>query len=236
MTKCLRRISEIGRISLLLSAHAGFAAAQTAPAPAPVEQRASTRPTAVAPAQADEPNVLPPPPPGYEYVLAPTVPAEPQEDVSNRLKDVDARLSALRAERRQRSLAGPIAMMASGYGVSLIAGLVALSTFASAEDIQHDDYWGDNRRDYDINDDGDVDRDDEKIYRRLARGFGVLSLVSLGVGVGGGVLFASRARDRGRSLPEIRSLQQERWELRKQLEYSANPTRGGMQLSLSARF
>jgi len=225
------------------------AAPPPAPAPAPEAPPAATpapapAPAAVAPAApypagpGSPPEItgpeapLPPPPPGYMYMPVPPG-YERHKARELELERINTRLYALEAERSHYSIAGPIAMMATGYGTALLFGLVAGSSFAGAEAIQHKDAWDD---DYDFNDDGYITKADERAARRTARVSTVVASIGLGVGVGGTVLFAKRMAKRRVYAPEIRDLKLQRRNLVRSLRYGANVGSGQLQLSLSGRF
>lgn len=124
-------------------------------------------------------------------------------------------------------------MMAGGYASALLFGLVAVSSFAAAEAIQHEDDWD---RDNDWNDDGVITKSDERDARTSARVATVLSAVGLGVGVGGTVWFSKRMAKRRVGAPELHDLKLQRRQLLRGLRYSANGGPDGMRLTLSGRF
>lgn len=220
-------------------AHPAGAITTTQAPPTTGESASQSAPPAAARAPSASP-LLEPPPASPLYAAPTELPSERSQELTTQLQAVDDRLFTIERGRREPRIAGPIVMMASGYGVAFVSGLVALASFTSAEDIEHGNYgtysnhhhW----RSYDINDDGVVDHRDERQYRRIARGLSALSLVSLGVGIGGTVLFTNRMQERRREPPELRALRKQRRELLRQLEYGANLTRGGTQLSLKVRF
>jgi hypothetical protein len=162
--------------------------------------------------------------------------AEQRLTISSELGDVESRLAHLEYEQRDGRIAGPIAMVASGYGTALVALGVALVSFASAKDVQRWDAGDDWSDHLDSNDDGSIDADDELAFRRIARGFGVLSAIGAGVGIAGSFFLAKRMRVRRMQAPELRGLQRRRYELRRQLEYGANASARGLGVSLSGRF
>jgi hypothetical protein len=226
-----------------------------APAPAPqpavlvpVESApAEPAPVMVAPAVAPEaqaqgitaPTTLPPPPPGYVYaqvVGAPPLPAptERREQIYGELQRVDGRLRELGAERHRVGLGGPIALMAGGYGVALVSGLVALVSLATAETIEHQDWWDEN--DADFNNDGTVNHHDERAARNTARAFTGLAVVGLGMGIGGTVWFSKRMSERRAHSPEIHDLKERRRDLRRELRYGAMIAPDHAELTLRTKF
>jgi hypothetical protein len=221
---------------------------QAAPAPAPAPVLAPPAPAApsaaplpaapsAAPAVAP-PTALPPPPPGYVYAPAPGAPPvrfDPvrRSEIYGELNQVDGRLRELGHERRKVSLAGPIALMAGGYGLALISSFVALASLATAETIEHRD-WGD-EEDADWNDDGAINRRDERGARNAARVFAGLAAVGVGTGIGGSVWFAKRMNERRLHSPEIRDLKERRRDLRRELRYGAmlSPERAELTVATS---
>ncbi len=121
------------------------------------------------------------------------------------------------------------------FGTAVIGSAATIATFTFAESIQHRDpeeRWHDH---LDVNDDGTIDRDDERTFRMIARSFAVVSAVGTAVGIVGSVLLAGSLRPRANA-PELRDLKMRRRELRRQLEYGGSPTPGGFTWSLRGRF
>ena len=192
-------------------------------------------PTAPQPAQANPPTVLPAPPPGYVYAPAPGAPPvafDPQrrQQIYGELERVDNRLKELGAERHKVSITGPIVLMATGYGFALLSSFVALASWATAESIEHDDYW--DYDDADFNNDGRVNHHDEHAARTTARVFTGLAAVGLATGIGGTMWFSKRLAARRLHAPEIHELKERRHDLRRELQYGAMlaPDRAGLTL------
>jgi len=164
-----------------------------------------------------------PAPPGYERRHAREA----------ELERINARIYALTAERNQHRIGGPIAMMAGGYGSALLFGLIAVSSFAAAEAIQHEDAWD---RDNDWNDDGVITKSDERDARTSARVATALAAVGLGVGIGGTVWFSKRMAKRRVGAPELHDLKLQRRQILRGLRYSANGGPDSMQFTLRGRF
>jgi hypothetical protein len=215
----------------------------------PVEgaPQAEAAPAVMAPAVASAgpgqvitaPTTLPPPPPGYVYaqvVGAPPAPAaaERREQIYGELQRVDGRLRELGAQRHKVGIGGPIALMASGYGVALVSGLVALVSLATAETIEHQDWWDEDHADF--NNDGTVNHHDERAARNTARAFTGLAVVGLGMGIGGTVWFSKRMSERRAHGPEIHSLKERRRDLRRELRYGAMIAPDHAELTLRTRF
>ena len=197
--------------------------------------------TAPDPAQVQvaAPAALPPPPPGYVYARvadAPPLPpvAERREQIYGELQRVDGRLRELGAQRHKVSLGGPIAMMAIGYGATLVSSLVALASLGTAEAIEHEDWWDEN--DADFNDDGTINHRDERAARNTARAFAGVAVMSLGLGIGGTVWFSKRMSERRTNAPEIHDLKERRRDLRRELRYGAMIAPDHAQLTLRTQF
>lgn len=213
------------------------AAPATAATPEGSAQDASPQ---AAPAEGDAaPEAAPLPPPGYAYESAPpgtypTFDPARRNQIYGELNLVDERLRELQLERSRVSLGGPIAMLATGYGIALVSAAVALASFATAEAIENDDWW--DRDEADWNDDGWIDEDDERAARNTARVFTGLAAVGLGVGIGGTVLLSKRLAERRVHAPEIHDLKERRRDLRRELRYGANLAPDSATVSVSGRF
>jgi hypothetical protein len=161
---------------------------------------------------------------------------------SAELQAVNLRIAALKQERGQYGIGGPIAMTAAGFGIALIFGSVSLVEWAVAEDIQHGDcgYYVDRDYDYDsacdVNDDGRIDGDDEDKARMLSRTFGALTGIAGGVGIWGAVLLGKRLSERRIYAPELKALSTRRKQLLQQLKYGGYMQHGGLLLSVGGRF
>lgn len=199
-----------------------MAPAQPAPAPAPY---------------------APPPVQAYPYAQ-PAYPYPPPVDPAQRhavlgeLANVDAQIASVQAARARHGLGGPIAMMATGYGTALVLSIVSLVQWSIAEDIEHQRFFDSeyDYDDYDLNDDGVINNEDEDRARRGARTLGMLSIVGIGVGVGGSVFLARRLAARRKFNPELEGLRTRRLQLLRHLQYGGALGANGMQLSLSGRF
>jgi hypothetical protein len=223
-----------------------------APAAAPAPAPAQAEPPVAAPLPAPEGAPLEPapeyqlappgaePPPAYGYGYPPPSYYDPhyaarRHVLYSELNQVDGRLREIRSERP--SVVGPIAMMASGYGVALFSSVIALGSFVAAEAIEHDDFddW-DDVDDADINGDDEIDADDERAARNTARVFTGFAALGLGVGIGGTVLFAKRMQERKVHKPEVHDLKMRRKEIRRELKYGANVTPAQAQVTVGGRF
>jgi hypothetical protein len=169
-------------------------------------------------------------------VGAPAVRFDPQrrQEIYGELERVDDRLKVLGAERHKVSIAGPIVLMATGYGVALISSFVALASWATAESIEHDDYWDYDHADF--NNDGRINHHDEHGARNTARVFTGLAAVGLGMGIGGSMWFGKRMSERRRHAPEIHELKERRHDLRRELQYGAMLAPDRAQLTLRTQF
>lgn len=198
--------------------------------------------------QTAQPQGEAPPPPapvaggypyGYGYGYAPA-PVDPRRDKTlSELQQVDVRIASVRKQQKQYSIAGPLAMTATGYGFAAIAGLVAVFSWVNAEDIQSGDcpysYRRNNR--CDIDDDGVIDKHDERDARILARTFGAISALGAGVGIAGTVLLMKRLAKRRQYGPELDELGTRRGQLLHELRYGGGYSQnGGLQLNVSGRF
>jgi hypothetical protein len=207
-------------------------AAQPAPAPIVPAQPAPAAPYGAPPAQA-----YPYAQPAYPYYPPPADTAE-RRAVLGELANVDAQIASVQAARNRHGLGGPITMMATGFGSSIVFSIVSLVQWSIAEDIQQQTFFSSeyDYDDYDLNDDGVINGEDEDRARRGARTVGVLSILGLGVGVGGSVFLAKRLAARRKFDPELEGLRARRIQLLRHLQYGGMLGRGGMQLSLSGKF
>lgn len=155
-------------------------------------------------------------------------------EVKEKLSDLDVKLEHLDRQREERgTLTGPISMLATGYTTGLAALAVSIGSFVMAEQVK--DSKGFKNR-LDINNDNRLDGDDETSFRTISRTLGALSAVGFGVGIAGSVFLAKRLKERRAYDPEVRRLQNERRELRRELNYSMAPTIGGVAVGLNGRF
>lgn len=172
-----------------------------------------------------------------EAALSPAAVAQAERrQIIDELAGVETQLEMVDQQRHDGSIAGPVAMLASGYTTGIIALGVSLASFAMAEQVQKRDPNDQSGGRLDINNDGSVDGDDEATYRRVARGLGIASAVGFAVGIAGNVILAKRMRERREHDPEIRQLQRRRRELRRELDYGGSASATGLSLSLGARF
>jgi hypothetical protein len=166
------------------------------------------------------------------------VPDPRQVALSSELERVDSRLGLLQSERAQHPIAGPVVMMAVGYGTALVSSVFAIAAFAAAEDIEHRRFreydW--DYDDYDFDDNGVVNRQDERSARNFARVMTGFAGVGLGFGVAGSVLLAKRNRERNVHKREIVELKQRRRELVRSLRYGAQLNSERLDLAVSGRF
>jgi hypothetical protein len=227
-------------LSLLGALHGSLAAAQQAPQPAPQSVApappAQPAPAAVPYAAPPPAQVYPYPPPAYAY--PPPVDLAERRAVLGELANVDAQIASVQAARARHGLGGPITMIATGYGSALIFSIVALVQRAIAEDIDHQRFFDSeyDYEDYDLNNDGVINQADEDRARRGARTLGALSLVALGVGIGGNVFLARRMAARRKFNPELDSLRARRLQLLRHLQYGGMLGANRMELNLSGRF
>jgi hypothetical protein len=158
--------------------------------------------------------------------------------VLGELASVDARIASVAAARARHGLGGPIAMTASGCGTALVFSTVALIQWSIANDIEDGRFYEDgyDRDNYDLNGDGFIDEHDERRARRGARTLGALSILGLGVGVGGSVFLARRMAARRKFSPELDSLRARRGELLHHLQYGGALSRDALRFTLSGRF
>jgi hypothetical protein len=181
-------------------------------------------------------QVYPYPPPAYVY--PPPVDLAERRAVLGELANVDARIAGVQAARARYGLGGPITMIATGYGSALIFSIVALVQRNIADDIDQQSFFDSeyDYDDYDLNNDGVINGEDEDRARRGARTLGVLSLLGVGVGIGGNVLLARRMAARRKFDPELEGLRARRLQLLRHLQYGGALGSGGMQLNLTGRF
>jgi hypothetical protein len=188
---------------------------------------------------------LPAPPPGYFYLpvphnqlqvpqtQGPTLDHRQRDQLYEELNQVNLRIDHLK--RQRISVGGPIALMVIGYTTTLIASSVALGFLSSAEDIENGYAWDDDRN-LDLNDDGFVDATDEQRFRRAARISAIVAGAGLGFGLLNTIRLASRVGDRRKQRAELRALEGQRGNLRRQLDFGAAGWSNGMQLQLNGRF
>jgi hypothetical protein len=190
------------------------------------------------------PVTLPPLPPGYSYVpaplpplpnaqLAPSLDGPSRNQVYERLHALDNRIAALQAERI--GVGGPIFAMVLGYGTMAIAGIVGLTAAENAREIK-DNYY-DGRGYYDVsldfNDDGDVDRGDRNNWVKTSRVGAGLSGAGLLIGLLGTAGLRNAVDARRTKAQELKKLQAQHAELRRQLDYG--PSVGPNQYGFSVR-
>lgn len=155
-------------------------------------------------------------------------------EVKEKLSDLDVKLEHLDRQREERgTLTGPISMLTAGYTTGIAALAVSLGAFVMAEQVK--DSKGFKNR-LDINNDNQLDGDDERSFRTISRTVGALSAVGFGVGIAGSIFLAKRLKERRAYDPEVRRLQNERRELRRELNYSLAPTSTGVSFGLNGRF
>lgn len=188
---------------------------------------------------------LPAPPPGYFYLpvphgqltlpqnQGPTLDHARRDQLYEELNQVNLRIDHLK--RQRISVGGPIALMIIGYTTTLVASSVALGFLSSAEDIENGYAWDDDQ-DLDLNDDGFVNATDEQRFRRAARISAIVAGAGLGFGLLNTIRLASRVGDRRKQRAELRALEGQRGNLRRQLDFGAAGWSNGMQLQMSGRF
>jgi hypothetical protein len=195
----------------------------------------------VAQAQPAPTYVLPPPPNGYMYMPVPlqqapvpSVSLNPP-DVARRdqiyaeLQQTEMRLAQLKQDKI--SVGGPVTMLVLGFGTTVVAGLIGLGNFASAERIQHEDYDAYyDQGELDKNDDGKINGHDAHEFRENARIAGAIAAGGLLIGIIGAVRLSTKREERRKRAFEIRSLSHQRETLRTQLGLSpaAGPGYAGM--------
>jgi hypothetical protein len=157
-----------------------------------------------------------------------------QLQVKEQLSSVDARLEHVSQQREERGqVVGPISMLAAGYTTGLAALSISLATFAGAQQVKKTDGYKNN---LDINSDDQVNGEDETTFRNLSRAMGAVSAVGFGVGIAGSIFLAKRLKERRELDPEARKLQNQRRDLRRELNYSGNVSGSGLTLGLTGRF
>jgi hypothetical protein len=150
-------------------------------------------------------------------------------ELGEELADIDTRLDALRAERSHHPIGGPIAMMAAGFGGAALFGIAGVAMWSASEAIERG--IADEDEDYE-----DLTQRDADQLRTAARVSAVLSVLTLGVGIGGSVLFARRLDERRAFAPEMRALRLRRRAIQRELRYGVQAGPDAMGLSLSGRF
>lgn len=213
----------------------------TAP-PAQYAQPSYAPPTYVTPQQPV--YTLPPLPPGYTYVPAPTTGANQsalspgdiarREQLYRELYKVESRLDQL--QREQIHTGGPITMMIIGYGATLIATGVALSAYDYAEQVERDGDgdWYDSE--LDANDDGEIDARDENRFRKTARISAAVAAGTLTLGILSTARLVKRVNARRAQRVEMNDLAQQRQNLRQQLDYGAAMLPGQASFTLRGKF
>lgn len=241
----MRELLAVGTLILLCGA-SGVQAQAPAPPAGSAEQVVPASPEGEAPLPYAPPTApyaqplvpQPVPPPGYGQPRL----QDPRQlaAISAELAVVDAQLAELQHARAQHGIAGPITMMAAGYGLGGLFGLVGLIQWSSAEEIESGDilaYDGvDYESNYDLNNDGVVDERDEHRARRGARIMGGLSLIGVGVGVAGTILLVRRLAKRRELKPDVERLRGRRLELFRALQYGGGFSQNGLQLTLGGVF
>lgn len=160
---------------------------------------------------------------------------EEKREAADKMAAIDARYEQMTAERSERSkLTMPITLMSAGYAMATAGLTGALVSFVKANSVNK--YDGDFESGLDFNNDDVINGADEDGYRRLARTAGAISAVGFGFGIWGSVMLAKRLKAHSEYEPELRRLQNERKQLRRQLDYSANASGKALTLSVSGRF
>ncbi len=158
-----------------------------------------------------------------------------RDDLYDQLQETETRLNLL--EHKKLSVRGPITFMVLGYGGALISGLVALSAFSAAEDIENqqwDQYGSD--VDYDFTGNGKVNHADERGFRNMAYGFTAAAAVCLFVGLTSTIRLFSRLSTRKEVHAERASLEGKRARLRQQLDYGIGGTQQQMQFAVRGQY
>lgn len=159
---------------------------------------------------------------------------EEQLEIKEKLTSIDERLEHLDRQREERGrITGPVSMLTTGYTTGLAAMAVSLGAFYAAERVADTEGY---KSRLDINDDNELDGDDENSFRTIARTMGALSAVGFGIGIAGSVFLAKRLKERRELDPDVRRLQHERRELRRELNYTLGPVKHGVALGLTGRF
>jgi hypothetical protein len=155
-------------------------------------------------------------------------------EVKEQLSTVDAQLEHLGQQREERGqVTGPISMVAAGYTTGVAGLATSIAAFVMAQQIKHGHSINNG---LDINNDHQLDGDDENAYRNISRTMGAVSAVGFAVGVAGSVFLAKRLKERRELDPEVKRLQNQRRELRRELSYSANASGTGLSFGLNGRF
>ena len=210
--------------------------ADTAGVPAPAERTTTVTTPGTLPATMDTESaaaveLAPAAAKGEERPLAP----KEKREVTDKLAEIDARYDQMNQERSERSrLTVPISLMSAGYATATAALTGAMVGFVKANSVSNYDGEFETRLDFDNND--IINGDDEEGYRRLARTAGLISAVGYGFGIWGTVMLVKRLKERSDYEPELLRMQQERKQLRRQLDYSANATGKALTLTVSGRF
>ena len=159
---------------------------------------------------------------------------EEKLEIKEKLTSIDERLEHLDRQREERGrITGPVSMLTAGYTTGLAALAVSLGAFYGAERVADTEGY---KRRLDINDDNQLDADDENSFRTIARTMGALSAVGFGVGIAGSIFLAKRLKERRELDPDVRRLQNERRELRRELNYTLGPVKNGVALGMTGRF
>jgi hypothetical protein len=175
------------------------------------------------------------------YVLVPIAQQAPaatgagRDELYDDLHRTETRLDAL--EDEPVSLGGPITFMILGYGGTLIASAVALSSYSAAEDIKHA-RWSDQNSgfDYDVNNDGRVNHSDERTLRHTAYGFAATTGLCLLVGIASTIRLASRISERKALQSERAELHARRASIRRQLDFGVSPSAQQLAFSVQGRY
>jgi hypothetical protein len=144
------------------------------------------------------------------------------------LRSIDERIAALKAERSQHSLVGPIVLTSVGFAVGFTGLLIATG---AADD-------GDSGSDFD--DDGfddDFDDNADEVNDTLLITGAVIAVAGAGVGTGGLIWLFRRLKARKANQPEIEALKARQEQLRMQgVSYSFSVDPMGGRLLLRGRF
>jgi hypothetical protein len=158
-----------------------------------------------------------------------------REELYEKLRRADLRLDEL--QRNDIGVGGPITMMVLGYGSGFVSGLIALSSYSSANRIQRGDY--DLRYDaseLDINDDGTIDGKDSRKFTHMGRVALGVGAASLFVGFVATARLASRREERREQAQEIKKVSAERDALRRQLDVGPALSGGQYGVQLRGRY
>jgi hypothetical protein len=126
---------------------------------------------------------------------------EPERRRTRSTADIDARIAALREERRQYGLGGPITLLAIGSGVAFVSGYV----YVLSAGVCHSDC--------------------EPPTTLLGVG-----VIGLGVGIWGAVWLGDRIGDRRRNSRAIRELEAQKAEYEVSVVPALGPDGAGMQM------